>query len=199
MYGVSRTVVREALYGLFVPCSTVGDDWKYFKGMREPPQLRTVTWRQTLYDDSGWLRGQTPIGYGESFIATNLSDMRGRYSTVYLRKTFDIVNVNTLGDLLLEAMYDDGVNIWINGVHVAAGNAPSAELPFDATVNNRSENHNFAAFSLGDTRDYLVSGTNVVAVQVINSYLSNSSDCFIDVRLTAEATSPDAPPAASPN
>ena len=176
-----------------------GDDWKYFKGTQEPPNLRSVTWRQALYDDSSWLRGYTPIGYGESFIATNLGDMRGRYSTLYLRKTFEVTNVNAIGSLMLETMYDDGVNVWINDVHVAAGNTPSAELPFDATVSNRSENHNFTAFSLGDPRDYLVSGTNVIAVQVINSYLSNSSDCFIDVRLTAETSSPDAPPAVSPN
>ena len=176
-----------------------GDDWRYFKGTREPPQSRSMTWRQAPYDDSGWLIGYAPIGYGESFIATNLGDMRGRYSTVYLRKTFELANVHALGSLVLEAMYDDGVNIWINGVHVAAGNAPSAELPFNATVANRSENHGFAAFPLGDPRDYLVSGTNVVAVQVINSYLSNSSDCFVDVRLTAETASAGAPAATPPN
>ncbi|MEA3225927.1 MAG: CotH kinase family protein, partial [Planctomycetota bacterium] len=122
-----------------------GGKWKYFKGTQEPPQSRSATWRQALYDDSNWLRGYTPIGYGESFIATNLSDMRGRYSTVYLRKTFEVANVHAIGNLMLEAMYDDGINIWINGVHVAAGNTPSAELPFDSTVNNRSENHGFTA------------------------------------------------------
>ena len=176
-----------------------GDEWKYFKGTEEPPRPQSTTWRQAPYDDSSWLRGYAPIGYGESFIATNLSDMRGRYSMVYLRKTFDVTNVHALGSLVLEAMYDDGVNIWLNGIHVVAGNTSSAELPFDATVSNRSENHNFTAFPLGDPRDHLVSGTNVVAVQVINSYLSNSSDCFIDVRLTAEASSPGAPPVVSPN
>jgi len=176
-----------------------GKDWKYFKGTQEPPPSRGATWRESAYDDSSWRRGYAPIGYGESFITTNLSDMRGRYSTLYLRKTFDVVNVNALGNLILEAMYDDGVNIWINGVHVASGNTHSAELPFNATVSNRTENHGFTAFHLGDPRDYLVSGTNVVAVQVINSYLSNSSDCFIDIRLSAEAASAGAPPAAPPN
>ncbi|MHC4116479.1 MAG: lamin tail domain-containing protein [Planctomycetota bacterium] len=176
-----------------------GGEWKYFKGTQEPPKLRSITWRQLLYDDSNWLRGVAPIGYGESFIATNLTDMRGRYSTVYLRKTFEVTNVNAVGKLILEAMYDDGVNIWINGVHVASGNTPSAELPFDATVDNRSENHGFTALTLADPAGYLVRGTNVIAVQVVNSYLSNSSDCFIDVRLTAEQADPDEPPAVPRN
>ncbi|MHC4536800.1 MAG: hypothetical protein ACYS6K_22860, partial [Planctomycetota bacterium] len=45
-----------------------------------------------------------------------------------------------------------------------------------------------------EAESYLVSGTNVVAVQVINSYLSNSSDCFIDIRLISEAAETGEPP-----
>ncbi|MBW7991779.1 MAG: hypothetical protein FVQ84_17425 [Planctomycetes bacterium] len=170
-----------------------GAEWKYFKGMQEPSRGRDG-WRQIGFDDSNWLRGKAAIGYGESFIVTNLSDMRGRYSTVYLRKTFDVTNLDEIGILTLQAKYDDGVNIWINGVHVVSGNTHSAELPFDAVVSNRSENHDFTAFTLPEAQSYLVSGTNVVAVQVINSYLSNSSDCFIDIRLISEADEPSEPP-----
>jgi hypothetical protein len=118
---------------------------------------------------------------------------------VYLRKTFEVTDVDAIGKLVLEAMYDDGVNIWINGVHVVAGNTPSADLPFNATVGNRSENHSFTTFALTDAGSFLVSGTNVVTAHVINSYLSNSSDCFIDVRLTAERAEPGAPPATPVN
>jgi len=70
--------------------------------------------------------------------------MRGRYTTIYLRKAFEVTDVDAVGTLKLEAKYDDGVNIWINGFHVASGNVPSDELPFNDTVNNRSENHNFS-------------------------------------------------------
>jgi hypothetical protein len=120
--------------------------------------------------------------------------MRGRYTTVYLRKKFEVTDVDVIGTLKLEAKYDDGVNIWINGFHVAGGNVPSDELPFNDTVNNRSENHNFTTFTLPEASSYLDSGINVIAVQVINSYLSNSSDCFIDVRLTAEPAEPGSTP-----
>ncbi len=173
-----------------------GAEWKYFKGTREPPLSRGVSWLQDGFDDSSWLIGKTAIGYGESFIVTNLSDMRGRYTTVYLRKTFDVTDLDAIGALVLEAKYDDGVNIWINDVHVFSGNTSSAEQPFNAVVDNRSENHDFTAYALADPQSYLVSGTNVIAVQVINSYLSNSSDCFIDIRLTAEQAEPGSIPPA---
>jgi hypothetical protein len=173
-------------------------EWKYFKGTQEPSRGRD-SWRQVDFDDSSWLRGRTVIGYGESFIDTTLSDMRGNYSTVYLRKKFDIGNVNDIGTLTLQAKYDDGVNIWINGIHVVSGNTHSSELPFDAVVANRSENHSFTDFTLPEPESYLVSGTNVVAVQVINSYLSNSSDCFIDVRLFCEPDEEKEPPSTPRN
>jgi len=169
--------------------------WKYFKGTREPSTTRGPVWRLDHFDDSSWLSGNTPIGYGESFIVTHLSDMRGRYTTVYLRKKFEVTELDAFGNLLLDVRYDDGVNIWINGIHVLSGNAPSSELPFNTTVNNRSENHSFTSYTITDPDRYLVSGINIVAVQVINSYLSNSSDCFIDVRLAGEIAEGDEPPA----
>jgi len=170
-----------------------GAEWKYFKGTQEPSRGRD-TWRTINFDDSNWLSGKTTIGYGESFIVTNLSDMRGQYTTVYFRKTFNITDLDDIGILKLEARYDDGINIWINGVHVVSGNTHSAELPFDAVVSNRPENHEFTAFTLPYPQSYLVSGTNVVAAQVVNSYLSNSSDCFFDVRLISEPDGSDKQP-----
>jgi hypothetical protein len=175
-----------------------GAEWKYFKGTQKPSLAQGSWWRHINFDDSSWLSGYTPIGYGESFIVTNLSDMRGGYSTVYLRKKFEVTDLDAIENVVLETMYDDGINIWINSVHVASGNTPSADLPFDATVDNRSENHGFTAFTLADPSTYLVSGTNIVAVQVINSSLSNSSDFFVDIRLVGEVTEGSEPPAIPP-
>jgi len=176
-----------------------GAQWKYFKGTREPSPTQSSWWRQMNFNDSSWLSGITPIGYGETFIVTDLSDMRGGYSTVYFRKQFEVTDLDAIEKLVLEAKYDDGVNIWINGVHVFAGNTPSAELPFDAIVDNRSENHGFTAYPLLDPGSILVDGTNVVAAQVINSYLSNSSDCFFDLRLIGEMDEGAEPPATPPS
>ena len=175
-----------------------GTQWKYFKGTREPSVTRGPLWRQLSFDDSSWLIGNTPIGYGESFIVTNLSDMRGGYTTVYLRKKFEVTDLDAIDSVILEAMYDDGINIWINGVHVASGNTPSAELPFNATVSNRSEDHSFTTFTLAIPSLYLVSGTNVITAQVINSYLSDSSDCFVDIRLIGQIDEGSEPPATPP-
>ena len=162
-----------------------GAEWKYFKGQAEP-STATGAWRDVDFDDSGWLTGNTAVGFGEAFITTVLSDMRGNYSTVYLRKSFDAAGLSALDSLILEVKYDDGINVWINGQLVYQDNVTAADLPYNATAISAIEVTDFVAYDLGIPGDLLVDGTNVIAVQVLNASISNSSDCFVDVRLTVE-------------
>ena len=164
-----------------------GVQWKYVKGLQEPPGA----WREPDFDDSGWSAGSTAIGYGESFIATNLGDMRGNYSTVYLRKTFDVITLDAFDTLLLDVKYDDGVVVWINGELAYQDNVATPEMPHDGTARSAIEDTSFIRVPLGDARQFLVDGTNVIAVQVLNASLGGSSDCFLDLRLVGEATPDD--------
>jgi len=175
-----------------------GEQWKYFKGTQEPSST-TGAWRQPFFDDADWLQGDLPIGYGENFIVTTLGDMRGKYTTVYLRKSFEVseADLQAIDKLILEIKYDDGYNLWINGAHLAQANVSSDELPYSATTNSAIENKEFVRKELPDPASYLVPGTNVIAIQLLNASLSNSSDCFLDVRLTGhtETEPPVTPPA----
>jgi hypothetical protein len=161
-----------------------GSMWKYFKGQSEPSA--PGAWRQLAFDDSAWLSGQSPLGYGEDFLPTKLNDMRGSYTSIYLRKSFDVADLNAFDKLILEVMYDDGVNVWINGQLAFSDNVAGENLPYNATASTSIENYEFVPRDLGDPRTLLVKGKNIIAVQVLNSSLSTSSDAFIDVRLTGE-------------
>ena len=162
--------------------------WRYFKGTKEPSGVGE--WRSVGFNDNPdsteWLEGDAVIGYGESFINTNLGDMRNSYTTIYVRKTFTINDPAEIGALKLEVKYDDGFNAWINGTYVGGANVDSTELPYNGTSSTtNSENHNFVPFTPPDPSGYLISGTNVLAIQVVNVFLYNSSDSFIDARLIA--------------
>ncbi|MDI6448632.1 lamin tail domain-containing protein [Anaerobaca lacustris] len=159
--------------------------WKYFKGTAEP-SATLGAWRDPDFDDSTWLAGTTPIGFGEAFLQTNLHDMRGNYTTIYLRKTFDVANVAAFDRLVLDLFYDDGLNVWINGRLVFQDNVVSDELPHNAVAISAIEMMDFVSYDVGLPSDFLVEGTNVIAVQVFNASLSGSSDCFIDLKLSAE-------------
>ena len=165
--------------------------WRYMKGQSEASSP-TTAWRAVGFDDTGgtWADGLLPIGYGEGFLVTNLGDMRSSYTSVFLRKAFDVTDASQIGSLVLEAIYDDGFNAWINGVPVVSGaqaNMPGAEVPYDDTANGAREDHDWNTFNLPSPAGYLVDGQNVLAIQLHNASLSGSSDCFINVRLKESA------------
>ncbi len=189
----ARAVAQNGSSVVLLPESST---WKYFKGTREPSPTQGA-WRQPGFDDSGWLSGSTPIGYGENFIATNLADMRYSYTSVYLRKTFSVADLDALDRLVLEVQYDDGINLWINGKLAYRDNLAGENLPYTAVATSAIENLNFVPVDLGDPRTWLVEGTNVIAVQVLNSSKSDSTDFFIDLRLLDEKSQGNGVPGGS--
>ena len=168
--------------------------WRYKKGLTEATDPRPL-WRELSYDDSSWDYDRLPIGYGEDFLNTRLDDMRYTYTCVFLRKTFHVDNPATVGALVLEAMYDDGFNAWINGTHVQNANMPGNDVAYTSVSGPAREDLTWNQFNLPwPPSDYLVAGENVLTVQLHNVSRDNSSDCFIDVRLTDNPSTSGASP-----
>jgi len=186
-FGAMKWRIGEVESGGDVDLISDGAQWRYSKGLDEPSSPNDA-WRQIAFNDSGWLLGNTAIGYGESFIVTNLSDMKGNYTTVYLRKTFDVIDPNAVNTLVLQVQYDDGFNAWINGTFVAQDNVSSDELPYTATASSDRKNTSFSGFTLPDPNGYIVTGTNVLAIQLLDSKAKPSDNkAFIDARLVVES------------
>jgi hypothetical protein len=173
-----------------------GSSWKYFKGTAEP-SATTGAWRQLSFNDATWLTGTAPIGYGETFITTVLSDMQGHYTGIYMRKTFDVSNRASLDQLRLELRYDDGILVWLNGKLIYQDNMPSASPAYNAVAPIAIEMPDVIEYDLGKAKDLLVDGTNIIAVQVLNASLGGSSDAFGDVRLIAPKPATSTTPVAT--
>lgn len=167
--------------------------WKYFKGTSEPST--PAAWRVMSFGDSSWLSGTGPIGYDPSIpMGTPLPDMRQRtdppmpgYRSVYFRKTFNVADPSQIGSLQLQALLDDGINVWINGRHVLRHNLNSTEEPYSANASSAIEQSTYVTYTLGPDApsDYLVAGGNVIAVQLHNASIGGSSDAYFDARLMA--------------
>ncbi len=156
--------------------------WHYFKGTAEPP----ADWRQLAFDDSAWLTGSAPIGYDRSeYMGTSLDDMRGNYTSVYFRKTFVVADPGAVATLAMQIKFDDGFNIWINGQHLLNQYAPSDAPAFDDLANTTRESGSYDTYAFANAGQYLNAGTNVIAVHLLNMSLTESSDCFLDLSLTA--------------
>ena len=79
-----------------------GSTWKYLKGSES-----SGNWLAADFDDIEWPSGTAPFRYGDGRSGTLLADMPRLYSTVYLRRTFEVQNANQYSVLDLLANFDD--------------------------------------------------------------------------------------------
>ncbi len=166
------------------PLIAAGDEWRYFKGTTEPP----ADWSTVAFDDSNWPAGPTGMGYEagsgyESCLATNLIDMRGNYLSVYARRLLYVEDPSRFTGLTLTMDFDDGYIAYLNGVRVHAQFAPDPPK-YDQPA--ATDNHEACCdecqadrIDLSDHLDLLVSGWNVLAIQVHNQSLSSSDFLFV--------------------
>src|SRR2546421_8169001 len=88
----------------------VGENWKYFKGEREPSS-QPGAWRQPEFNDTSWFTGISGFshGYGGEYgEPTELDDFGTTYGSVYFRKSFAVTNLTRVKWLTLRIDYNDG-------------------------------------------------------------------------------------------
>lgn len=160
-------------------------EWKYYPGVQAPSSPASL-WHEADFADASWSGGPAPIGYDSNeSMGTALNDMRGKYTSIYLRKTFTIDDLSAISGLTLDIFYDDGFNIWINGKHVLRQNTASDDPAFGDVATTSREAGTYDPFVVSDAAEVLVPGANVIAVQVLNVNRQSSSDCFFDLQMTA--------------
>ncbi|MBN1675507.1 MAG: lamin tail domain-containing protein, partial [Kiritimatiellae bacterium] len=101
-----------------------GAAWRYREGTREASTPASA-WRDARFVDSGWPSGAAPFGYGDGPYGTTLT-MRDVYTSLYLRRTFVTDQPSLVSELKLDALYDDGFVVWVNGQELARVNVPGA-------------------------------------------------------------------------
>lgn len=162
-------------------------EWRFFRGRSEPSSPRSA-WRDAGFADDDWETGPLPIGYDPGLpMGTSLDDMRGEYLSAYLRREFAVEDPGSVTALEVEALYDDGFRMWINGREVLTANLAGGELPFDAAAGPARESNDYETFEVSLPPGLLRSTGNWVAVQAHNSSLSSSSDFYFDARIVGVA------------
>jgi hypothetical protein len=161
------------------------------------PSGNIAGWQNLGYTvPADWLTGTTGVGYDTDstvnflpYINLNVqSQMLGKNSSIYTRITFNIDDPNAIESLILKMRYDDGFIAWINGVRVMDANSPENINPAWNTAAAGSGNDNLATtyreFDISSVKNELVAGTNVLAIQGLNSG-SGSADLLIDPMLVS--------------
>ena len=172
---------------LVTPDST----WRFFKGTSEASTPDTTAWRQLGFDDSAWANSQAAFYYENSPGSstaysgnTDLTDMFGNYTCIFLRQPFVVTNIYDLAAMQIAALSDDGYIAWINGQEVGRFNMPAGDVPYNGLASPAlAEPIPWWTNTVSDLQSFLVPGTNVLAVQAFNCSLSGSSDFIINPAL----------------
>jgi hypothetical protein len=164
--------------------------WRYFGGVTAPPP----DWAERAFDDSAWLTGESPLGYGYGDEATRLDDMRGNYATLYARAAFQVPDPALVAAMELDIAFDDGFVAFLNGVEIARARVLSGQTNDDDAVGT-SDGAVFQRFDADDFLERLVPGTNVLAVEGHNTSIGGA-DFRLQPRFVLSADGPGGPPRA---
>lgn len=155
-------------------------EWRFFKGFSEASTPDTAAWRNPDFNDAAWLTGPGPFYYEDRATGytgnTLLSDMRGGYVTLFLRKVFDLPAPDRALSITLDLRVDDGCIVWLNGRKIAQVNMPEGEPTYTTTPINADQDPNVFSTTFVPDAGVLRTGKNVLAVQAANISLSGSSD-----------------------
>ncbi len=186
----------EVLSASDLPIAT-GAVWQYTKGTAEPP----TTWTALSFDDTAWPAGASPLGYEDCAPATVLSDMRNGYTSVYVRRLFNVADPSVIQSLALELDYDDSFVAYINGTEVARNNVNGTPPQHDALAVTNHEcsggdgtTNPAETFVISDSFDLntlLNTGVNVLAIQGHNLTLGSSDFILIPVLSACTTTCDD--------
>ena len=160
----------------------LGATWKFADNGSD---LGTA-WVQPPFNDSLWLAGPAPLGFGNGNEATLVTQGAvPRRITTYFRTDFEVADASEVLALGLDLLRDDGAAIYLNGNEIVRDNLPADAL-FDTlaptTVGTTEEpffNHHW-----GLDPAFLVDGTNILSVE-IHQASDQSSDLAFDMRLNA--------------
>jgi len=147
--------------------------WKY-----KVPTAPIANWQTPSFSDAAWTNGTGGIGFGDGDDNTVIPSTA---ISVYMRKTFNIVDSAAIKSAVFAMDYDDGFVAYLNGKEIARSNMNSNQQ-----WNSLATGSHEALLYQGLQPEYfvisqtaldtiLVLGTNVLAIETHN-YLGASPD-----------------------
>lgn len=192
---IKYLIVTLHFTGLFVVSSFAQIDFpsnssfRYLKG--SGASSLDPGWMNPGFNDASWSTGNAPFWYGDGVGGTQLTDMEGNYSTLYLRSTFNATNAVNIHEINCLIDYDDGFVIWINGIEALSINAP-AVYAYNEFAPANHESGIAETFIISTDEINLQEGTNTIAIQGFNVSLE-SSDFHIECQMIATPEIPVLP------
>ena len=169
-----------------------GSNWKYL----DNGSNQGTGWTAPAFNDLTWSAGNAQLGYGDGDEATVVGfggNASAKFITTYFRHSFNVANPNDLSGLTLNILRDDGAVVYLNGVEVFRTNMPGGAVGYQtlasAAISGGEETSVYIQAALNPAS--LVSGTNVLAVEIHQSGVT-STDISFDLDLIGQTGTPTA-------
>ena len=172
-YGISQNARQISLVGSEVPA----------RALVPTNGNLGMTWMEPGFDDSGWLSGETGVGYDRNatyrgLINLDVEDqMRNQNLACFIRIPFSLEDGVSVSGLLLRMKYDDGFIAFVNGQRIAGGNAPAGNGSWNTgatSLHDDGEAVEFEDFTVAGGANLLRAGGNVLAIIGLNDNLGSS-------------------------
>ncbi|MGB1254087.1 MAG: hypothetical protein ACPG8W_25985 [Candidatus Promineifilaceae bacterium] len=168
--------------GIIIPHELVriGSAWRYMDSGKD---LGTE-WRSVKFDDGSWQSGFAKLGYGSDHEVTTLSygdDANNKHITTYFRQSFHASDIENLGNLEMQIMYDDGAVVYLNDQEIGRLNMPAGEINHETFATDHTWDEDIF-HSLSIDPSALVEGRNIIAVE-IHQATADSSDIGFELGL----------------
>ena len=153
--------------------------WRYLDNGGDPG----AEWIEPGFDDSAWASGRAQLGYGEDDQTTTIGfgdNDNDKFPATYFRTAIEVVSPESLTNIELRLLADDGAIVFVNGEEIARFRMQPGDVDYRSYAAGRSSEGNFDVVSL--TPDQLREGSNSVAVEV-HQVSGRSSDLSFDMEL----------------
>ena len=177
-----KRLIVSGLFTIAAPASGESlvnyySEWKYFEG-RTAASIPNTVWKELDFDDSDWKTGPSgfSVGFGSYNAPTKLEGMPGGYSSVFLRKRFNIKDIDWIKSLILRVDYDDGFVAYLNGTELVRRGLkgePNQPVPFNSLATQHPRG-NPELIDLTPFKPILKPGENLLAIQAHNHQLNDN-------------------------
>ncbi len=181
-------VAGNAAKRVLVPTAAINDAWK----------------GGAVFDDSGWTAvtaspggvgfDTNPTGGGDyrPYVSLDLdSSMRSKNGSCYIRIPFtvDAADVASLGSLTLKMLYDDGFVAYLNGVELHRATFTGTPA-WNSMASTSHAGLTLTTFDVSGLLGEIRAGSNILAIQGMNSSKASDDLLILAELVTTKATSP---------
>ena len=164
-----------------------GSQWKFQDGGSD----QQAAWTSPDFNDASWKTGCAQFGYGEGDEHTEISfgeDKDRKHVTTYFRNEFRVSDASVYGSLVIRALYDDGLAVYLNGVELFRTNlAVDASFSEPALASASSQENLWHTVSV---TNLLRTGSNTLAAEV-HRFSRSEGDLSFDLQLLATSLEPE--------